>query len=193
MVIHVIFAFASARHNGTPSRCSSVTVITTPRASVGMRSEFDITASFIIRANVKWLIHQKAARRFQGRGFISNLQTPARGNVALPMASQIWDFVLKEPNLGGPLNVADQHRFPSACVHSRGSHVSKPTWGKRTFAKRCSAASRFCCPHFNLRAHGRSWASTGRAIICVSKRTRRGGTDGNCPSNTTTTTTIDRQ
>lgn len=79
MVIHVIFAFASAWHNGTPSRCSSVTVITTPRASVGMRSEFDITASFIIRANVKWLIHQKAVGRFQGRGFILNLQTPCEG------------------------------------------------------------------------------------------------------------------
>lgn len=182
-----------ARGNGTPSRCSSVTVITAPRASVGMRSEFDITASFIIRANVKWLIHQKAARRFQGRGFILNLQTPARGNVALPMASQIWGFVLKEPNLGGPLNVAAQYRFPSACVRSRGSHVSKPTWGKRTFTKRCSTASRFCCAHFNLRALSCSWASAGRAIVCVSKRTRGGGHRRQMPSNTTTTTTIDRQ
>lgn len=178
MVIHVIFAFASVRHNGTPSRCSTVTVITTLHASVGMRSEFDITPSFIIWANVKWLIHQKTLSRLQMWGFISKAPVIKTLLLSWLPISEFLVFPLMGLDPVGLLICRCPKQEDSICLlaYICDSHMSKSTWWKGKSMKRCSATSRFCWAYMqsaDLRALSHSWVSVGRAIICVSNRMGR--------------------
>lgn len=191
MVIHVIFAFASVQHNGTPSRCSTVTVITTLRASVGMRSEFDITASFVIRANVKWLIHQKALSRLQDSSQISKLLL-----WETLLATHIWGFVFvfKGTHSGWTFECHCPKQVSIRLWTFVWLSRVTTTWWKRTFLKRCYATSCFCwacMQSADLRALSRSWASTGGPSY-ASQKERGGGHRRWLPTNVTTTT-IDRQ
>lgn len=174
MVIHVIFAFASVQHNGTPSRCSTVTVITTLRASVGMRSEFWYYTVFHNLSKCKMINTSENTEYIaRGRIYLKSLSSYDQ-NVLVLIATEvlfclkwnsIWvDFWMPLPKTGG------FHLLAYTC----GSHMSKPTWWKRKFKKRCSATSRFRSAYMqnvDLHALNRSWVSAGLAIMCVSNRT----------------------